>query len=74
MSHREQLAALPELTKEQTGNVHDRKRRLQRRATKTRLQIFDIQIARRKVRSCFTLVVLGCSWLLLVLLPSRHTQ
>ena len=49
MSHAEMLAMLPDVTKAETGDVHDMKRRLERRPTKTRIQIFDIQIARRKV-------------------------
>ena len=53
MSHAELLAQLPDVTKAETGDVHDRKRRLERRPTVTRITIFDIQIARRKV--CFLL-------------------
>lgn len=55
MSHAEMLAMLPDVTKAETGDVHDMKRRLERRPTKTRIQIFDIQIARRKVCALFSL-------------------
>ena len=62
------LAMLPDVTKAETGDVHDMKRRLERRPTKTRIQIFDIQIARRKV--CVILPQLSHVFLLLTCTPT----